>query len=60
MSKTVHTIAQRSSDGYVKIREPRPAPRRQSTRDAILRAASADETDRVAPGVRKPYLSRSH
>lgn len=58
MSKTVHTNARRAGDGYVKIREPRPMPRRTRTRGAAMLAELAADTDRVTPGVRRPFIPR--
>lgn len=57
MSRTTNRIAR---DGYDRVREPKPEPRRTGTREAAIRAEVSTETDRVSPGVRKPYLSRSH
>jgi len=46
MSKTVSRTARREIDGYTVFRDVRRAPRRQSTRDAIVRAELS--TDRPA------------
>lgn len=48
MSRTMHTSDRRTDDGYVRIREPRPTPRRQGTRVAVVRT----ELSRDMPAVR--------
>lgn len=58
MSRTIHRNTARERQGYVVSREIRPAARRQATRRAALRAELSTESDRVTPGVRKPYLSQ--
>lgn len=57
MSRTTNRLGR---DGYDRVREPKPEPRRTSTREAVIRAEISADRDRVTPGVRKPYLSRSH
>ena len=59
MSRTIHRPARLANDGYDRVREPKPEPRRTGTRDAAIRAEISADTDRVTPGVRKPYLSQS-
>jgi len=59
MSRTYHRNTLRERDGYSREREPKPSPRRTASRAAEIRAELAAEADRVTPGVRKPYLSRS-
>ena len=59
MSRTYHRNTLRERDGYSREREPKPSPRRTASRADALRAELATEADRVTPGVRKPYLSRS-
>lgn len=47
MSRTIHRDAKRERQGFtVHRRDPRPSPRRQTTRGAVIRAELA--TDRPA------------
>ena len=54
MSKTIHRNARRESDGFTVHREPRRAPRRQSTTREVIRA----ELARDVPAVRAALHSR--
>ena len=57
MSRTIHRPAALSRDGYDRIREPRPEPRRTGTRAAVVAAEISADRDRIASGVRRPFIS---